>query len=76
MSKQEICAAAMSKTLAEIIDLGETLYVENQRIRQAAELLLRSIESDDSRLDNLTIELLRSIRDTADYCCRVLDGPR
>lgn len=66
----------MSKTLAEIIDLGETLYVENQRIRQAAELLLRSIESNNSRLDTLTIELLRSIRDTADYCCRVLDGPR
>lgn len=76
MSKPEICAAAMSKTLAEIIDLGETLYVENQRISQAAELLLRAVEGNGSRQDNLTIELLRSIRDTADYCCRMLDGPR
>ena len=66
----------MSKTLAEIIDLGETLYAENQRIGQAAELLLRVVEGNGSRRDNLAIELLRSIRDTADYCCRVLDGPR
>lgn len=76
MSKQEICAATMGKTLAEIIDLGETLYVENQRMSQAAELLLRAIESNGSHLDNLAVELLRSIRDTANYCCRVLDGPR
>ena len=76
MSKHEISAAAMGRTLAEILDLGETLYVENQRISQAAELLLRSVRSDGSRLDNLTIELLRSIRDTADHCCRVLEGPR
>ncbi len=76
MTKHEISAAAMGRTLAEILDLGETLYVENQRISQAAELLLQSVRGSGSRLDNLTIELLRSIRDTADHCCRVLEGPR
>jgi len=76
MTKHEISAAAMGRTLAEILDIGETLYVENQRISQAAELLLRAIEDNGSRRDNLVIELLRSIRDTADYCCRVLEGPR
>ncbi|WP_156899433.1 hypothetical protein [Pleomorphomonas koreensis] len=76
MNTQEICAAAMGRTLAEIIDLGETLYIENQRISQAAKLLLRSIESGGSRQDNLTVQLIRSIRDTADHCCRVIEGPR
>ena len=66
----------MGRTITEILDIGETLYVENQRISQAAELLLRAIEGNGSRQDNLVIELLRSIRETADYCCRVLDGPR
>lgn len=76
MNTHEISAAAMGRTLAEIIDLGETLYIENQRMRQAAELLLRSIESCDFRQDDLTVQLIRSIRDTADHCCRVIEGPR
>lgn len=75
MNHSEICAAAMGKTLAEIIDVGETLYVENQRISQAAELLLRSIGRGQSRQDNLTVQLIQSIRETADHCCRVIEGP-
>lgn len=74
MNTQEISAAAMGRTLAEIIDLSQTLYIENQRIRQAAELLLRSIESGSCR-DDLKAQLIRSIRDTADHCCRVIEGP-
>jgi hypothetical protein len=42
----DIHEAAMGKTLAEIIDVGRTLYTESQLIGEAADLLLQLIETE------------------------------
>lgn len=77
MRNSELDAALMSRTLYEVIDILETLHAENRRIVAAADTLLLHLRSiDQAKRFDITIKLLQAIRETADHCCRVIEGPQ
>lgn len=77
MRNCELDAVVKSRTLSEVIDLVETLHIENQHIAQAAGVLLRHcLATGQDECDAASLRLLRAIKDTAEHCCRVIEGPR
>jgi hypothetical protein len=75
MTREELRMLMLNKTVAELIDGSVSLHEECRLISRTADLLVRVLASTDAASPNL-LQLAQTVLDTANHCCRVIEGPR